>query len=114
MEFLVDVSLIYCRTSVARQVVSRRLPKCDNVRELTLVHVNFQNLNHTYNANVPLVLMNSFNTHEDTLQVFQLLNNHSLCYKYFLNYVLFADLDITFISSLYPIDSILFTYLCDE
>jgi hypothetical protein len=28
-----------------------------------------QNLNHTYDSNVPLVLMNSFNTHDDTLKV---------------------------------------------
>lgn len=28
-----------------------------------------QSLNKTYNANVPLVLMNSFNTHEDTEKV---------------------------------------------
>ncbi len=28
-----------------------------------------QNLNKTYNANVPLVLMNSFNTDEDTQSI---------------------------------------------
>jgi hypothetical protein len=29
----------------------------------------WQNLNHTYGSDVPLVLMNSFNTHDDTLKV---------------------------------------------
>jgi UTP--glucose-1-phosphate uridylyltransferase len=35
----------------------------------------FQYLNKTYNANVPLVLMNSFNTDEDTIKVIRKYTN---------------------------------------
>lgn len=33
------------------------------------LHVDFQSLNKTYGADVPLVLMNSFNTDEDTEKI---------------------------------------------
>lgn len=36
---------------------------------LDLIVKQIENLNHTYNATVPLVLMNSFNTHDDTLKI---------------------------------------------
>eukprot|EP01114_Cavostelium_apophysatum_P000818 TRINITY_DN1071_c0_g1_i1.p1 TRINITY_DN1071_c0_g1~~TRINITY_DN1071_c0_g1_i1.p1 ORF type:complete len:508 (-),score=134.08 TRINITY_DN1071_c0_g1_i1:76-1599(-) len=36
---------------------------------LDLTVAQIEHLNHTYNANVPLILMNSFNTHEETLKV---------------------------------------------
>ncbi|CAK9873615.1 unnamed protein product [Sphagnum jensenii] len=36
---------------------------------LDLIVQQIENLNHTYDSNVPLVLMNSFNTHDDTLKI---------------------------------------------
>ncbi|KAG0571187.1 hypothetical protein KC19_6G218100 [Ceratodon purpureus] len=36
---------------------------------LDLIVKQIENLNHTYNSSVPLVLMNSFNTHDDTLKI---------------------------------------------
>jgi UTP--glucose-1-phosphate uridylyltransferase len=36
---------------------------------LDLIVKQIENLNHTYGSDVPLVLMNSFNTHDDTLKV---------------------------------------------
>lgn len=38
----------------------------------------FQHLNKTYNADVPLVLMNSFNTDEDTKKILQKYTHHRL------------------------------------
>ena len=41
-----------------------------------------QSLNKTYNANVPLVLMNSFNTDEETQLIIQKYTNFQVIYKY--------------------------------
>lgn len=37
---------------------------------------SFQHLNKTFNADVPLVLMNSFNTDEDTKKILQKYKHH--------------------------------------
>lgn len=38
----------------------------------------FQHLNKTFNADVPLVLMNSFNTDEDTKKILQKYKHHQV------------------------------------
>lgn len=40
--------------------------------------VCFQHLNKTFNADVPLVLMNSFNTDEDTKKILQKYKHHQV------------------------------------
>jgi UTP--glucose-1-phosphate uridylyltransferase len=45
---------------------------------LDLIVQQIENLNQTYGSNVPLVLMNSFNTHEDTLQIVQRYKDSTL------------------------------------
>jgi len=42
---------------------------------LDLTVAQIEHLNHTHNANVPLILMNSFNTHEETLKVVKKYDN---------------------------------------
>ncbi|GLU10610.1 hypothetical protein SLE2022_274020 [Rubroshorea leprosula] len=42
---------------------------CDGLTFLDLIVIQIENLNSKYGCNVPLVLMNSFNTHEDTFKI---------------------------------------------
>ncbi|GMI74032.1 UDP-GLUCOSE PYROPHOSPHORYLASE 2, UDP-glucose pyrophosphorylase 2 [Hibiscus trionum] len=42
---------------------------------LDLIVAQIQNLNTKYGCNVPLVLMNSFNTHDDTMKIVELYSN---------------------------------------
>ena len=39
---------------------------------------NPQHLNSEYNVNVPFILMNSFNTNEDTARIIQKYQNHNI------------------------------------
>ncbi|GLU10613.1 hypothetical protein SLE2022_274050 [Rubroshorea leprosula] len=42
---------------------------CNGLTFLDLIVIQIENLNSKYRCNVPLVLMNSFNTHEDTFKI---------------------------------------------
>lgn len=49
---------------------------------LDLIVKQIQTLNKTYNANVPLILMNSFNTHEETQQITTKYADSIRCYSF--------------------------------
>jgi UTP--glucose-1-phosphate uridylyltransferase len=60
--------------SACRSVIEVR----NGLTFLDLIVKQIENLNHTYGSDVPLVLMNSFNTHDDTLKIVQRYNDSKL------------------------------------
>ncbi|KAM7268063.1 hypothetical protein ACFE04_010229 [Oxalis oulophora] len=50
----------------------------DGLTFLDLIVVQIESLNKKYGCNVPLVLMNSFNTHDDTLKIVEKYANHGI------------------------------------
>ncbi|OWM64361.1 UTP--glucose-1-phosphate uridylyltransferase-like isoform X2 [Punica granatum] len=45
---------------------------------LDLIVIQIENLNNTYKCNVPLLLMNSFNTHDDTMKIVEKYSNSNV------------------------------------
>ncbi|KAF4365930.1 hypothetical protein G4B88_007874 [Cannabis sativa] len=50
----------------------------DGLTFLDLIVIQIENLNSKYGCNVPLLLMNSFNTHDDTLKIVEKYSNSSV------------------------------------
>ncbi|AES99139.1 UTP-glucose-1-phosphate uridylyltransferase [Medicago truncatula] len=50
----------------------------DGLTFLDLIVVQIENLNSKYGSNVPLLLMNSFNTHDDTQKIIEKYQNHNI------------------------------------